>query len=162
MEVLLRVVAIDLDEDGLPWSMGEAHFVLDEVLSAKRLAAQRVRVVVRAAAIEEAQYSIPLCRLGITVKETVIELHPTTPGAWLWHDLDYYEQRLIEEIERHLGHKEVEVVDLIRQLRRPPVIRSSTRVFLRRWPDKFVTVTDIASGHSRVRRNFDGFEPVFH
>ena len=61
----------------------------------------------------------------------------------------------------------MELRDLVEELRkqgnqgRPPVIRQSTKVFLRMYPDIFHLTTDLGSGFSQVKLNKNLDPPIY-
>ena len=52
-----------------------------------------------------------------------------------------------------IGEATWELRDLVQAIKRPPVIRQSTKVFLRMYPDVFHMTTNLNSGFSTVKLN---------
>lgn len=170
--VVIIVRGVDLDEDGNRWVMGDdvcleasleaiLKSVVDRVRILKAIHASRVRVVIPPGHIIE-NLEINLKRVGINEKSNVIEIHPTTRGVWMWHPMEYYERQYKDELFRVLGDDKMDLTELIQKASKPPVLRMTTHVFLRKYPDFFVVETSLASNLSRVRKNSDNSNLLFY
>lgn len=92
----------------------------------------------------------------LALKEnTVYILEPTIKGSWLWMEREWYEEKVISDIfalvdRTHAGQITVEEAES--KIIVPPFIKTSLRVFLRRFPDKIHMVVDTDKCHYWVRR----------
>lgn len=89
----------------------------------------------------------PLRRFGILDKYLLI-LEPTLSGSWLWNSMDYYVDKLCEQIRvqvRNFNGK-IELAELSKRLQSPPCIKTSLRVFIRKYPERFHIYLDTTSG----------------
>ena len=75
--------------------------------------------------------------------------------------MDWYERWFVKELLRVLGDKQLMITDLIQLANKPPALRISTKVFLRRYPDKFYLETSLISNQTSVKKNTDGSLPMF-
>lgn len=78
---------------------------------------------------------------------TVVKLEPTRPGAWLWNPLNYYTQKLLDEVLHTLVHVKCPMVieELETHVKCPPPINTSLRTFLREHPDSIRLRSDVSS-----------------
>lgn len=169
----LRVRGVDVDEHGELWVLGEdlvlTEFALDSTLDrvvgrvceVKGIPASRLKVVIppdRAIS----KLDVSLKQLGLDPQDPTIEVHPTHRGIWLWHPMNWYEETYCRELLRGIGDSRVAVSALKQFAKRPPVLRMSTRVLLRKYPDLFALETSLASQESVVRKNTDAALPLFY
>lgn len=185
MEVELLVRAKDLDHKQESWTMGEdieLEAALDEKLedivemildrhqlrfpenTVPKLDNSRFDIVVPPDhKVDKKHYHYQLRRIGLTVKDNVLEIHPTTVGIWLWHPMDYYVDQFKAALVKRIGDEVVELCDLVHcdLVHKPPVIRTSTKVFLRKYPEVFLVTTSLRSNRSNVRMNKDLSPPIF-
>ena len=183
MEVELLVRAVDLDHKQEPWNMGEdieLEAALDEKLedivemildrhqlrfpenTMPKLDSSRYDIVVPPDhKVDKKHYHYQLRRIGLTVKDNVLEIHPTTVGIWLWHPMDYYVEQFKAALLKRLGNDVVDLCDLVHSVAKPPVLRTSTKVFLRKYPETFLVTTSLRSDRSNVRVNKDMSPPIF-
>ena len=70
---------------------------------------------------------------------------------------------LISTQVKTIGNRQVMLSELVEEVKRtrPPPIRTSTKVFLRCYPEVFWVTTHIASGLSEVRLNKTLEPPTF-
>lgn len=79
-----------------------------------------------------------LKRLGVK-DGFVLQVEPTLSGLWYWNTLEYYHEKLIEEIVTILkGSPDnmIKLNELAGQVRVPPPIKFSLQAFLRQYPDR--------------------------
>ena len=64
-----------------------------------------------------------------------------------------------------IGDRKVMIEDLVKELHegkvRAPVLRMSTKVFMRTYPELFLIETSLVSGKSSVRRNKNLDPPLY-
>lgn len=166
----LRVRGVDVDEHGDQWVLGEdlvlteldvestLDSVIGRVCEVKGIPISRLKVVIPPDRVIS-KLDVSLKQLGL---EDIIEVHPTHRGIWLWHPMDWYEETYCRELLRGIGDKRVAVSALNQLAKRPPVLRMSTRVLLRKYPDLFAVETSLASQESVVRKNTDAALPLFY
>lgn len=183
MEVELLVRARDYDHRKELYNMGEdleIEAALDEKLddiiemildrhqqrfpegTMEKLHTSRFDIVVPPDhVVDKKQYHYQLRRIGLTVKDNILEIRPTTVGIWLWHPMDYYVEQYKEHLIKVIGDRQVELCDLVHEVKKPPVLRTSTKVFLRMYPETFLVETSLVSNLSNVRLNKDMSVPIF-
>lgn len=78
-----------------------------------------------------------------------IKIEPTRPGGWLWNDMEYYVEKLLNEIIEKLMKRSSPILmtELEKQIFYPPCFHYSFRVFLRQHPDQILMRTDLGSGN---------------
>ena len=126
MEVDLLVRGRDLDHYGELWTMGddiEVEAALDEKVEdivemilerhqkrfpkgTPKLHASRFDVFVPGKEdhkVRKEDYSLALRRVGLTVRDNVLEIRPTTMGVWLWHPMQYLRGADLDESRRRRG-----------------------------------------------------------
>ena len=88
-----------------------------------------------------------LRRHGIQ-NETTIKVEPTRPGAWIWHEIEYYVSKTLGEVVNVLSSRNGPMLlnDLRELIDYPPCFPYSFRVFLRQHPDCVRCRSDITSG----------------
>ena len=103
--------------------------------------------------ITESEWSMSLRRVGLTANNCLLEFRPKEMGLWMWHPLEYYKNQYRELLVKTIGNRQVMLSELVEEVKRtrPPPIRTSTKVFLRCYPEVFWVTTHIASGLSEVR-----------
>jgi hypothetical protein len=169
MEVELFVRAKDLDHSGELWVMGEdieLEAALDEKLedivemildrhqlrfpegTMDKLHTSRFDIVVPPDhKVDKKQYHYQLRRIGLTVKDNVLEIRPTMMGVWMWHPMDFYVDQFKDLLTDLIGDKQLSVAELVELVKgkKPPVLRTSTKVFMR------MSATRSATAPSRPR-----------
>ena len=163
MELMIR--AMDVMEGGDDWVMGDdlvleadvndtVASVVERIVETKGIPKERMHVVVPPSkVIDPKDYGLSLRRMGLSEDKDVLVVRPTTKGVWRWHSTAHYEKVFLEELQKHLEGKTLALEDLIAVARKPPVIRTSTRVFLRKYPDVFALETSLETQLSRVKLN---------
>ena len=113
--------------------------------------------------ITESEWSMSLRRVGLTANNCLLEFRPKEMGLWMWHPLEYYKAQYRELLVKTIGNRQVMLSELVEEVKRtrPPPIRTSTKVFLRCYPEVFWVTTHIASGLSEVRLNKTLEPPTF-
>lgn len=88
-----------------------------------------------------------LRRHGIQ-NESTVRVEPTRPGAWLWHESDYYVRKLLGEVVDIVSSKNKPVLldEVQKLISYPPCFPYSFRIFLRHHPDIIRFRSDITSG----------------
>uniref|UniRef100_A0A7S3NQ47 Uncharacterized protein n=1 Tax=Aureoumbra lagunensis TaxID=44058 RepID=A0A7S3NQ47_9STRA len=174
MEMNVIITAVDLDNEGNPWIMGETLEIdinpdapvqtfLEKIADIKQIDINRMKIIVPPDRVITCEmYELSLRRSGINHQENRVELRPTTPGVWSWHPIDYYEQLYVKELKRVIGNDELSLSEVIQIAKKPPVLRTSTRVFLRKYPDLFFVSTSLVSNLSTVRLNTENSLPLFY
>lgn len=92
-------------------------------------------------------------RLGMFNK-MVLQVNPTFPLAWLWHDMLWYEHsyiRLIKEAIDKTPEKVLTLQEIAKTVDKPPPIKDTLRVFLRKWPEHFQLEMNQNANMLRVR-----------
>ena len=185
MEVDLYVRAKDEDHFGELYTMGEDIWLeaaLDEKLedivemildrhqqrfpegTTEKLHTARFDIVVPPDhKVDKKQYHYQLRRIGLTVKDNILEIRPTMKGVWMWHPMDYYVEKFKEDLVRLIGDKQLEVSEIVTLVHKtkPPVLRMSTKVFMRMYPEVFLMETSLRSDLSKVSLNKNGDLPMF-
>lgn len=68
----------------------------------------------------------------------MVMVEPTLSGSWYWNPYDYYADKLLkavhDEIENTIN-KRMNIVDLSAKVACPPIVKTSLRVFLRKYPE---------------------------
>jgi|TARA_B100000482_G_scaffold166128_1_gene130419 hypothetical protein len=185
MEVELFVRAKDLDHSGELWVMGEdieLEAALDEKLedivemildrhqlrfpegTMDKLHTSRFDIVVPPDhKVDKKQYHYQLRRIGLTVKDNVLEIRPTMMGVWMWHPMDFYVDQFKDLLTDLIGDKQLSVAELVELVKgkKPPVLRTSTKVFMRMYPETFLLTTSLRSDRTNVELNKDMTVPLF-
>lgn len=174
MEVDIILRGVDVNEYGMRWVMGEdvvLNYAVDEsllivverLMKIKQIDISRMQIVIPPNRIVgNNQLDASLKTVGISVNNNVIEVHPTTRGVWMWHPMEHYEDLYRRELLDVLGDQKLMLSELIRLAKKPPVLRMTTRVFLRKYPDVFVVETSLVSNRSFVRKNIDNSNVLFY
>lgn len=174
MEIDIILRGVDVDEYGDRWVMGEdvvlnysvddsLLLVVERLMKVKQIDKSRMQIVIPPnRVVSNNQLDVSLKTVGITVNNNVIEVHPTTRGVWMWHPMEYYEDFYLKKLLDVLGDQKMMLSELIRLAKRPPVLRMTTRVFLRKYPDVFVVETSLVSNRSSVRKNVDNSNLLFY
>lgn len=97
----------------------------------------------------------------------VICVEPTLSGSWLWNPIEYYENKLIEEIlaivDQQPGQR-IALSSLEPLVQVPPCIakKSNLRAFLRKYPEKFFIHTEVSDFVHWVHRSTHPYQlPTF-
>jgi hypothetical protein len=87
-----------------------------------------------------------LRRHGIQ-NESSVRVEPTRPGAWLWHESDYYVRKLLGEVVDILSSRAgpAQLDEVEKLVSYPPCFPYSLRIFLRHHPDIIRFRSDITS-----------------
>ena len=75
----------------------------------------------------------------------------------------YYKDKFRRDLVQIIGDRTVELRDLVQEVARirAPVLRMSTKVFLRTYPEIFLVETNLASTFSSVRLNKNYDPPLY-
>jgi hypothetical protein len=113
--------------------------------------------------VTESEWSMSLQRVGLTANKCLLEFRPKEPGLWAWHPLQYHKDLFRELLVKTIGKRQVQLTELVEEVKhkRPPPIRTSTKVFLRCYPEVFWVTTSLNSGLSDVRLNKTLEPPCF-
>lgn len=94
-------------------------------------------------------------RAGIHSKLILI-VQPIFPLAWLWHDIEWYEDNYIDYIREAIissSNQKLTLQQIAKTTKKPPPIFSSLRCFLRRFPDIFYMEVNQNNGFITVSIN---------
>ena len=88
--------------------------------------------------LPRSRYDWKLKRLGLE-DFGLYQVEPTIPGGWVWHPMEYYIEKfnndLINTIRGYGSCMAVE--DLAKRIFIPPFIKTSLRVYMRKYPERF-------------------------
>mmetsp|Transcript_8074 Transcript_8074/g.13557 ORF Transcript_8074/g.13557 Transcript_8074/m.13557 type:complete len:172 (+) Transcript_8074:513-1028(+) len=167
----LTVKAVDGE-----WEMGEdlvleiedftTVYEIKEMIKAERgcpISRQRIDVEPK-----EAHHgtidSCPFEKLGLDMNgEAIITVAPTRHNAFLWHPLQYYEDKLAAETQAYLearGGGPVDLAKLGREVRPPPPLRYKLKVYLRKYPETFHLEYDTQARIENVSLNVKFKPPI--
>ncbi|CAN0126454.1 unnamed protein product [Discosporangium mesarthrocarpum] len=82
--------------------------------------------------------------------EALIEVRPTRPNQWLWHPLEWYEERVLKDVEDIAQEEKWKgscpLVELQAAVPMPPPLRrQSLRGLLRKHPERLRLEMDVVS-----------------
>ena len=88
--------------------------------------------------LPQSRYSWKLKRLGLE-DFGLYQVEPTIPGGWVWHPMEYYLEKfnhdLIHTIRGYGSCMAIE--ELAKKVFIPPFIKTSLRVYMRKYPECF-------------------------
>ena len=106
-----------------------------------------------------------LRRLGIYDGYTII-VEPTLSGSWLWETKEYYINKLLNDvcnIIKLTENNRINLKELNKKIKMPPCIKSTLRVFLRQYPERFYIHTDITNNELYIHNIIKPYQiPTFH
>ena len=158
---MLRGVDVD-PVDGREWNLGEdvtlvteadetLESVMERLGAMKGIPQERMKILTKKRIIESDDYGHSLQRLGITASSNRIVVMPTSPGIWHWLSPTQYERRYVDALLAFTATP-ILLSDLLLKVKKPPVLRNSTQVILRKYPDLFLLETSLHSHQTTVRR----------
>ena len=148
VELIIRPV------DG-EWSMGDDWVVsypysktLNDIKAyieeEKGISQHRIQLRLKGKIIPSNRENWTVRRYGI-YDGYIVQVEPTLTGSWLWHDLDYYAEKLLSEVIEEIRKTEcgsIQLSELDGLVKVPPCFPISLRVFLRRYPERIFIHTD--------------------
>jgi hypothetical protein len=154
-----NLVSITLRPVDKDWVMGE-DWVIDFhnlttvvgirefIEKARGISRHRIQLRLKGTVLPKNREIWTLRRLGIYDGYTML-VEPTLSGSWLWEPKQYYIDKLIREVTGIVEATatattpgRIELVALNAKIAPPPCIKSSMRVFLRQYPERFYIHTD--------------------
>ena len=88
--------------------------------------------------LPQSRYDWKLRRLGLE-DFGLYQVEPTIPGGWVWHPMEYYIEKfnndLVHTIRGYGGCMAVE--ELAKKIFVPPIVKTSLRVYMRKYPERF-------------------------
>lgn len=107
-------------------------------------------------AIPVDRYEWNLKRTGITNK-SFLYVEPTLSGTWLWNDISYYQNKLLNEVMNLLdscsGNNKVMLLsDVCKVIKCPPPIKSNLKVFLKKYPEYISFITELYSDRIWIKK----------
>ena len=139
-----------------------AQFVEDE----RGISRYRIQIRYKGKVVSDAKMKWTLRRTGISSDDVVLQIEPTLAGAWWWHTIPEYTEKLLTDIERVIDNspnKGIFLHDLETLTPVPPPLESkSLRVFLRIYPERFHIYTYTCDNTHWVRRTHGLIDlPIF-
>jgi hypothetical protein len=83
----------------------------------------------------------------------LIQVEPTLSMAWMWNPIEWYHEKLLSEVCEIVtntvtptGTGRINLKELSAKIQPPPCIKTSLRVFLRKYPERVYIHTDVTDG----------------
>jgi hypothetical protein len=154
-----NLVSITLRPVDRDWVMGEDWVVdfhnlttvvgiREYIEKVRGISRHRIQLRLKGKVLPKNREIWTLRRLGIYDGYTML-VEPTLSGSWLWEPKQYYIDKLIREVTEIIEATataitpgRIELSALNAKIAPPPCIKSSLRVFLRQYPERFYIHTD--------------------
>ncbi len=95
----------------------------------------------------------------------MVMVEPTLSGSWYWNPYEYYADKLLNTVQVEIANannKRMNIVDLSAKVVCPPIVKTSLRVFLRKYPEHIHIHVDTTNNLMWVSRpQYAGQLPSF-